>query len=182
MEDPHNGLVNRIRRGLAPNAVSSQIEPHQKPYRETQGSLRQADDFYKKNGCGGGGPSHSLVDEYLERPFPSQADWEKENGRPMPEYSPEFPQPVMERVGKAVWNALPSAEAVCMGTFTAGGTAIGGAGGFVGGGLVGAGGGTLVAPGIGTVAGGATFAVEGAVLGGTAGTAIGYGVGDYLCR
>ncbi|MEJ6402742.1 hypothetical protein [Yoonia sp. 2307UL14-13] len=176
MEGPHEGLINRLARGLAPNAVSSQIPNHVRPWNETRSSLQRANDFYNQH-CGGP-PPHPKIDEYLAKDFPTQAEWEDLHGRPMPEYSDEYPPPLTQRI----WNALPSAEQVCVGTFTGGGTLIGGAGGFVLGGGGGAAGGTLVAPGVGTVGGAAVGAYQGAALGGAGGAAVGYGLGDWLCR
>lgn len=177
LEHPHNGLINREARGLAGNAVSSQIGPHQKPWTETQNSLKNANNFYNQH-CGGGGPPHPRVNEYLDKPFPTQADWERANGRPMPEWSDEYPQPLTSRI----WNALPSASQVCTGAFTGAGAIGGGLGGAILGGGAGAGGGTLVAPGFGTVGGGAIGAWEGGALGGAAGATFGYGVGSWLCN
>ncbi|MGL5010415.1 MAG: hypothetical protein ACRC6I_11070 [Paracoccaceae bacterium] len=133
--------------------------------------------FYDQH-CGGGGPPHPQYEAYATREFPGQAEWESANGRPMPEWSDEYPQPLSSRI----WNALPSARQVCVGTNTFIGGALGGIGGGIGGGLLGAGGGTLVAPGVGTLGGGAAGVWEGAALGGTLGAAYGYGVGQTLCR
>lgn len=177
MEDPHGGMINRASRALAGNAVSSQIPGHQQAWNEAQSGLKNANNFYNQH-CGGGGPPHPQINEYLNRPFPGQAEWERVNGRPMPEWSDEYPQPLTSRI----WNALPSASQVCTGAFTGAGAIGGGLGGAILGGGAGAGGGTLVAPGVGTIGGGAIGAWEGGALGGAAGAAAGYGLGSWLCN
>jgi hypothetical protein len=177
LEDPHNGLINRAARALAGNAVSSQIPTHVDVWEKTQDSMNRANKLYEQY-CGGGGPPHPQYEAYKARAFPGQAEWEAANGRPMPEYSDEYPPPLSTRI----WNALPSARQVCVGTFTGAGGLVGGIGGAVLGGGGGAAGGTLVAPGFGTIGGGAIGAWEGGALGGAGGAALGYGIGDYLCR
>lgn len=177
LEDPHNGLINRAARALAPGAVSSQIARHIKPWNDTRDSMNKAKEFYDKH-CGGGGPPHPQYDAYKNREFPGQAEWEQANGRPMPEWSDEYPQPLTSRI----WNALPSARQVCVGAWTGAGGLVGGAGGVIVGGGGGAAGGTLVAPGVGTIGGAGVGAWQGGAIGGAGGAAVGYGIGDYLCR
>lgn len=171
MEDPHDGLVNRLARGLAGNAVSSQIPGHVTAWDQGKTSLKKANDFYDQH-CGGP-PPHPQVEE-----FPTKEEWQALHGRPMPGYSEEFPPPLTRRI----WDALPSAEQVCVGGFTDAGGALGGAGGFILGGGGGAIAGTAVTPGAGTIGGGVVGAWEGAAVLGAGGATVGYGIGDWLCR
>lgn len=177
LEDPHGGLINRAARALADTAVSSQIARHIPPWNQTRGSLVAAMEFYRQN-CGGRGPAHPEAEKYARMNFPGQTEWEAKHGKPMPEWSDEYPQPLSSRI----WNALPSASQVCTGAFTGAGAIGGGLGGAVLGGGAGAGGGTLVLPGFGTIGGGAIGVAEGGALGATAGAAAGYGFGSWLCN
>lgn len=85
-----SGLAERFDRMMAPNAVQSGIPTHADQISGRQGAMREAMDIYEDQGCGGGGaPAHAPVPQgaldNMNRPIPTQEDWEAEHGGPMPE-------------------------------------------------------------------------------------------------
>jgi hypothetical protein len=87
INEPHGGLRARFERMLAPKSVSSEIERHKVEINAVKRGLSEAIKLYEDNGCPSGGlPADAK--QYLNMPVPTQADWEKINGRPMPEFEP----------------------------------------------------------------------------------------------
>ena len=169
---------------------------HNNAMQTQQNRLRDAVDDYDDNDCGDKVSDPDRARGWMRNArrmahsnkIPVSAGEYK--GPPMPA------NPPMPRTWGQV--AQDTAQSVCVGGFTAGGTVIGGvAGGATGavggalvGGAAGGGGGTLVAPGVGTVAGGASGATAGAVVGGVVGIGVGgyaggqagNDLGEWICR
>lgn len=80
----HAGLPERFDRMMGPNANQAGIPGHAEQIEGKQRGLAQSLDAFDEHGCGPGGGAVALADEYVDRPIPTQADWEAEHGRPMP--------------------------------------------------------------------------------------------------
>jgi hypothetical protein len=83
INNPHGGLRARFARMLDGNAVQSGIASHAAEIDAVKRGVQEAKDLYDNNGCPSGGlPAETA--EYLNKPIPTAADWERANGRPMP--------------------------------------------------------------------------------------------------
>jgi hypothetical protein len=85
-----SGLAERFARMMGPNAVQTGIPTHVDQIQGRQDAMQEAMRAYEDQGCGGpGAPQHAPVPQgaldNMNRPIPTQEDWEAENGRPMPE-------------------------------------------------------------------------------------------------
>lgn len=187
---PHPSCAN--------HRMSGTWDGHNKAMKIRQEQLRDAVEDYDddNNDCGDKVADPERARRIMK--YARRGAYSKEVPVPAGAYKgPPAPANVALRRTWAQW-AQDTAQGICVGGFTAGGTVIGGIGGgvagagagTVAGGILGGGGGTFVLPGFGTAAGGVSGAAAGAVVGGVtgvgvggyAGYQVGNDLGEWICR